>query len=359
MSTIQIQSIKVRVAKVPLPEPHRTASAIISESPLVFIDITASDGTVGHGLLFTYTPAALVPTAELVKNIAPLLEGQSLIPRKLSSELAAKFRLLGTQGIVGMALAGIDMALWDCLSRFQDLPLVTLLGGENKPIKPYGAIGFDGAEGSARTAEKLAKQGFLGVKAKIGYASLAEDLQVIRAMRAAVGNGVEIMVDYNQSLNPLEALHRLQHLDEEGLTWIEEPVSATDYVSHGKLTASVSTPIQCGENWWGIADMQHSLRADASSLVMPDVMKIGGVTSWLEAAALASANNIPMSNHLWPELSARLLSVTPTAHWLEYSDWWNPILQDPLSIEKGYTVVGNSVGSGVEWNEKAIEKYAC
>ncbi|MBX2869240.1 MAG: hypothetical protein KTR18_11230 [Acidiferrobacterales bacterium] len=359
MSDIHILSVAVRVAKVPLPEPHRTASAVISESPLVLIDVTASDGTVGHGLLFTYTPAALGPTAQLVENIAPLLENQSLAPKQLSLELAAKFRLLGTQGIVGMALAGIDMALWDCLARCHHLSLVTLLGGNSKAVKPYGAVGFDGIKGSARAAENLAKQGFLGVKAKIGYPTLSEDLETIRAMRSAVGDDFAIMVDYNQSLDPAEALRRLCHLDDEGLTWIEEPIKAIDYSSYKKLAAAFNTPIQCGENWWGIADMQHSLCAEASNLVMPDVMKIGGVTGWLEAAALAAAHNIPMSNHLWPELSARLMSVTPTAHWLEYSDWWNPILQEPLQIERGYTVMDHRLGSGIEWDEEVICKYVC
>lgn len=358
MQKLTVQSINVRAAKVPLPEPHRTASAVISESPLVFIDITASDGTVGHGLLFTYTPAALVPTATLVENMRPLLEGQVIAPKQLASDLAGRFKLLGTQGVVGMSLAGIDMALWDCLARSQNLSLVTLLGGTNKAIKPYGAVGFDGESGSAKTAEKLASDGFLGVKAKIGYSAVEQDVKVIRSMRKAVGDGVAIMVDYNQSLDVVEAMRRLQYLDDEGLTWVEEPVSARDYKNQAVLSAATGTPIQCGENWWGIDDMQLSLSMESSNLVMPDVMKIGGVSAWLEAAALASAYRVPMSNHLWPELSAQLLSVTPTADWLEYCDWWNPVIKNPLIVKNGYAELDDQSGSGVEWNEKMIEKYS-
>ena len=105
-------------------------------------------------------------------------------------------------------------------------------------------------------------------------------------------------------------------------------------------------------------DMQQAIAAQASDFVMPDVMKIGGVTGWLRAAALAQAKNIPMSNHLWPEISARLLCCTPTAHWLEYADWWNPILREPLQTENGMAMVENTVGSGVDWDEAAVSRFA-
>ena len=108
-----------------------------------------------------------------------------------------------------MALAGIDMALWDALARSRDTSLVRLLGGVERPLRAYGAVGYDGVKGSARVAEDWARRGFKGIKAKIGYPELKEDLEVIRAMRAAAGEDVAIMVDYNQSLTPVEAIERL------------------------------------------------------------------------------------------------------------------------------------------------------
>jgi mandelate racemase len=91
---------------------------------------------------------------------------------------------------------------------------------------------------------------------------------------------------------------------------------------------------------------------------MPDVMKIGGVTGWLRAAALASTRGLQVSNHLWPEISARLLCCTPTAHWLEYADWWNPVLSEPLEVKDGFAVVSDAAGSGVDWNEEAVGRFA-
>ena len=357
-SSPTIQSFNVRVVRVPMTEPHRTASGIITESPLVLTDVVTDAGIRGRSIIFTYTPAALKPTAELLRNLEALVKGDALAPAEIEQKLARRFRLLGTQGLVGMALAAIDMAVWDALARVHGVSLVRLLGGIEKPILPYGAIGYDGVEGCARAAESWAKRGFRGIKAKIGYPSVQEDLAVVRAMRKAVGADVAIMVDYNQCLSPAEAVERLRTLDDEKLAWVEEPTLAHDYAGHAFVAREARTPIQCGENWWGILDMQHAVEAQASDYVMPDVMKIGGVTGWMRAASLAQAKGIRVSNHLWPEVSSRLLCCTPTAHWLEYADWWNPILAEPLSIDKGIAVPSKAVGSGVDWNEDAVERFA-
>jgi len=358
MSLPTIQKIRVRAVRVPMAEPHRTASGMIGESPLVLTDVVTDSGIEGHSMIFTYTPAALAPTAELIRNIVPLVQGDPLAPTAVAEKLNQRFRLLGTQGLVGMALAAIDMALWDALAREHGLPLVRLLGGAEHPVKPYGAIGYDGVDDCARRAELWAQQGFTGIKAKIGYPTVEEDVAVVRAMRTAAGDDMAIMVDYNQCLTSAEAVVRLQILDQEGLTWVEEPTLAHDYAGHAAIAQAADTPIQCGENWWGTLDMRHAIEAGASDLLMPDVMKIGGVTGWLRAAALAQVNAIPVSSHLWPELSARLLCCTPTAHWLEYSDWWNPILRTPLQVSDGLALVDNTVGSGLEWDEKAVQRFA-
>lgn len=341
-----------------MAEPHRTASGVVAESPLILTDITTDTGITGHSLVFTYTPAALKPTAELIQNLEPLLKGEALAPSEVEQMLARRFRLLGTQGLVGMALAAIDMALWDALARVHSIPLVRLLGGVEKPIRAYGAVGYEGANGCARAAEGWAVRGFTGIKAKIGYPTVQEDVAVVRAMRKAAGEGMAIMADYNQCLTPTEAIERLRVLDDEGLTWVEEPTLAHDYSGHAQIAREARTPIQCGENWWGTLDMQHAIKAHASDFVMPDVMKIGGVTGWLRAASLAQAKGLLVSSHLWPEISARLLCCTPTAHWLEYTDWWNPILAEPLLVENGKAIVGDGIGSGIDWNEDAVRRYA-
>jgi mandelate racemase len=354
----RITSFNVRAVRVPMQEPHLTASGVITESPLVLTDIATDAGVIGHSMLFTYTPAALKPTADLVRNLEPLVAGEALAPAAVEQKLMKRFRLLGTQGLVGMALAAIDMALWDALARLHSTSLIQLTGNTVKPVRAYGAIGYEGEKGAAKAGEGWAKRGFTGVKAKIGYPTVQEDLAVVRAIRRAVGDSVAIMVDYNQSLTPVEAIKRIRVLDDENLTWIEEPTLAHDYAGHAMIARAAKTPIQCGENWWGTQDLQHALDAQASDFVMPEVMKIGGVTGWLRAAALAYARGIPVSNHLWPETSAQLLCCAPTAHWLEYADWWNPVLAQPLRIDQGMAVLDGVSGTGVDWNEDAVKRYA-
>ena len=353
-STPKIARFNVRAVRVPMRQPHQTASGAVSESPLVLTDVVLDDGTVGHSVTFTYTPMALAPTAELVRNFEALVKGDALAPQMIEQKLARRFRLLGPQGLVGMALSAIDMALWDALARLHQVSLVRLLGGSEKPVQAYGAVGYDGESASAKVAEDWARRGFTGIKAKIGYPTVAEDVAVIRAMRIAAGAGVAIMVDYNQCLTPAEAVQRMRVLDDEGLTWVEEPTLAHDFAGHALVAREAKTPIQCGENWWGVLDLQHAIDAHASDLLMPDVMKIGGVTGWMRAAAIASTHGLRVSNHLWPEISAQLLAVTPTAHWLEYADWWNTVIRDPLVIREGMTDLAGVSGSGVEWNENAI-----
>jgi mandelate racemase len=287
-----------------------------------------------------------------------MLQGSALSPVHLFDQLTGRFRLPGTQGITGTAIAAIDMAVWDALARTWNVPLATALGGMPRRVPAYGAIGFDGPRGSAETATEWLNRGLKGVKAKIGYGTAQEDLEVVRAVRAAVGPDVSIMVDYNQSLTPTDAIVRLRLLEAEGLTWIEEPTCSHDFAGHALIAREIQTPLQAGENWWGPSDVRQAISAGASDYIMLDAMKIGGVTGWMRAAAVAAAHGMRVSSHLWPEWSAQMLSVTPSAHWLEYADWWNAILREPLTIADGCAVAGSRPGSGIEWDESAVTRFA-
>lgn len=344
-----IKSLAVRAVPVPMREPHRTASGVITESPLVLVDLETAQGVAGRSFVFTYTTAAMKPVADLVTNLEALVQGQPLAPAALTRGLLARFRLLGTHGLLGMAIAAIDMAAWDALARSRELPLCRLLGAAPRPIPAYGGVGFDGATDSAKDAERWAKRGLKGVKAKIGYPTVAEDLAVIRAIRSAVGPDVAVMVDYNQSLSPVDATARLRHLEDEGLAWIEEPVIAEDYAGMASVARDIATPIQAGENWWGPLEFAKAIDAGASDLLMPDVMKVFGVTGWMDIAGHAAARNLRVSCHLFCEVSAQLLAATPTAHWLEYAEWWSPVLAEPLELAAGMAIPSGRPGSGIEW----------
>ena len=211
-----------------------------------------------------------------------------------------------------------------------------------------------GSRAAAAEAERLAAPGFGAVKVRLGYPDLRTDIEVVRAVRSSIGDAVRLMADYNQSLSVAEARLRIDALAGEGLTWVEEPTFADDFTGCAQIRAASRVPIQIGENWWAPQEMAKSIAAGASDLVMPDAMKIGGVTGWLRAAALAESAGLPMSSHILPEISAQLLAVTPTAHWLEYVDWADPILQQPLRIAGGQALIADVPGSGIAWDEEGV-----
>lgn len=357
---ITVRSLGVRAVQVPMRLPLQTSSGTVGVAPLALIDLQTEQGVTGRSYLFCYTPLVLQPVCELIRNLATVLQGTSAAPLDIHRRLQARFRLLGAKGLVGMALAGIDMAAWDALARAEGQPLARALGADLLDVPAYNScgLGLIGAAAAPAEAEALvAAGGFSAIKVRLGYPDLATDIQVVRAVRSAVGDGVQLMSDYNQALTVPEAQRRVRALADEGLTWIEEPCLAHDDAGHARVRSVSRCPIQIGENWWGPAEMALSLRAGASDLGMPDAMKIGGVTGWLQAAALADAAGLPISTHLFPEVSVHLMAATPTRHWLEFVDWASPILAQPMVIRDGKASIADMPGSGIEWDEAAVARY--
>ncbi len=358
LPTLTVRNLRVRTCHVPLDPPVQTASGNVPIAPLVLIDLETEEGITGSTYLFTYTPVALKPTADLVRGMEALVKGQPVAPATMFDQLSKRFRLLGTEGLVLMAIAGIDMAAWDALARAAGLPLARLLGGTMAPLPAYASMRSMKPDDLRREAEGLMPLGFEAFKFKIGWPDLAQDIAAIKAMRDAVGPQARLMVDFNQSLSVAEAKRRLAAFESLDLDWVEEPLPMSDLDGQVELRRFSRIALQAGENWWGPQDAQRSLAAGATDLVMPDLMKIGGVTGWLRTAALAEAANVPLSSHIFPEVSAHLLAVTPTAHRLEYLDLASPVLAEPLRIENGRAVASTEPGSGIAWREDAVARLA-
>jgi mandelate racemase len=342
-----------------MARPLATATGAVTRAAIVLIDLQTEEGIGGAGYLWTPAPFASKPLAALIESLGELLQGDPVAPLAIGDKLRKRLTLLGVQGLQALALSAIDVACWDVAAKAAGVPLVRLLGGSAKPIPAYNSngLGIMGPERAAREAVELAAPGFKAIKVRLGYPTVAEDIAVVRAVRRAVGDAMILMSDYNQALPPPEAEARARALDAEGLAWIEEPVRFDDYVGCARVAAASATPIQIGENCWGAHDMQKALDANACDFFMPDLGKIGGVTGWLRAAALAEARGLPLSTHLYPEVSAHLMAVTPTAHWLEYVDWANPILAEPLALRDGNAILPERPGNGLAWNEEAVARF--
>ena len=355
MIDVAVASVRVRAVNVPLEYPIRTASGTVETSPLVLIDLETAAGITGNAYIFAYTTPALKPLAQAVAALGELLVGQALAPVDLSMMLDRRLRLIGNQGLLRMASSGLDMAAWDALAKTNGVPLAVQLGGSAKPVRAYDSHGMDGPELALERARRSEDMGFSAVKTKIGYSTLDQDLEVISALRA--GTGLDVMVDYNQSLTVPEAIRRCRVLDDQGVMWIEEPTLQQDYEGHRRIGEAIRSPIQIGENWSGIDEMHKALEAGASPLAMADIMKIGGVTGWLGASGLAQAHGVPLSSHLFQEFSAHMLAVTPTCDWLERMDIAGPVIEPTLTFVDGQACPSDLPGAGLIWREEAISRY--
>ena len=357
---LTIRSLRAVPVMVPMTYVLGTSAESVRTAPLLLVDLETHEGVTGRAYQFCYRAAAAPAIMRFLDDIMDAVRNEVVAPADLWVTLSKRYTLIGVQGIVRMAMALVDIACWDALAQAAGLPLARCLGADPRPIPAYNSngLGLMPAGALADEAEKLLDGGFLAVKLRLGYATMEEDLAAVRAVRKRVPDEVAVMVDYNQALSVAEGIRRGRALDEEGVAWIEEPVRHDDYAGCAEMARVVSTPVQIGENFSQVYDMRKALDAHACDLVMPDLERIGGITGWQRASALASEAGLPRSSHLYPEVSAHLLAATPTAHWLEYVDWMNPLLAEPLTIVDGMAVASDRPGLGLAWNDDMVRKYA-
>jgi len=359
-SSTTIRRVIARPVVVPMKLPLRTSTGAIENAPFVLVDLETDAGITGRAYLFAISPSHLSPLVELVQAMGKMVIDDAVSPFEIDKKLRSNYKLLGVHNIVLFAMAGIDMAAWDVLAQAAGQPLTRLLGGVPRSVRAYNScgLGIMGLSELADEAMRFVDAGFDAIKLRLGRPDAQTDLAAIRAVKKAVGSTVTLMCDFNQGLSVADAIGRGRMIDEEGgVYWIEEPIRADDFEGCAKVAAAVATPIQIGENFMGPEQMAQALAARCCDFVMPDLQRIGGVTGWMRAAALAQAAGLEMSSHLFPEISAQLLPVTPTCHWLEYVDWADPVLEEPMSITAGVVTPSERPGLGIRWNEDAVKQY--
>lgn len=357
-NNLTVRAVRGVGVEVPTTYVLGTSRGAFSKANLVLVDVEAEAGITGRSYIFGHSVEVSRAIVAMLAAVDRITKGDPVAPLDLYAKLHERFALVGVQGIIRMALSGFDIAAWDALAISQNLPLARLLGATSRPIRAYNScgLGLNEPEKVATEAEKLLGGNFRAVKLRLGYPTLQQDLAAVRAVKKRIGDAT-LMTDYNQALTLNDALERGRALDEEGIYWLEEPIRHDDYAGNATLRRELKVPIQIGENFSLPEGMAVALDAGASDWVMPDLERIGGVTGFMRAAALAQARRIEMSSHLFPEVSAHLLAATPTAHWLEYVDWADKLVQEPLKIVDGCAVVPERPGNGLVWDEKAVEKY--
>ena len=360
LESLTFRSIRARPVVLKLERPVVARIATITDWPLILIDLYTDEGIVGRSYLEPYTTKAMKYLIPALHDFNELFKGHQVTPIELYNLARKSLHFVGYQGMSMIAVAGLDMAAWDALARAAGMPLCVLLGGSVGKVRAYNSNGLwlrKPEEVAAEAVELRDEGGFAGLKLRLGRDKMHDDLATIQAVRHAVGDDIHLMVDFNQGLHLGEALQRCQAIDDLGLEWIEEPIVYDNLDGYAQLAAELKTPIQIGENFYGPRDLYTALQKKACDFVMPDFMRIGGGTGWLKAAAIAGTAGVPMSTHLYPEVAAHMMRVTETAHWLEWQDWADPVLQAPYAVKDGQLHITDTPGTGLEWNEDAVTAH--
>jgi mandelate racemase len=360
LERLTFRSVDCRPVLVPLRRPVVSKVGRFEQWPMILIDLHTEEGVVGRSYLEPYLAHAMRYIVPAIHDLAAARRGQPVRPLDDFQNGRRSLNLVGYEGVAMIAVAGLDMAAWDALGQAAGLPLAVLLGGSLGPVPAYNSNGLwltDVASLGEEAGQLVAEGGFTGLKLRLGRDRLADDLAAIAAVRAAAGAEIKLMVDFNQGLTLGDALHRCHALDDQGLYWLEEPITYNNLAGFAQLARELATPVQLGENFYGPRELSRALAMGAGDYVMLDLMRIGGVTGWLRAAAVAGAAGIEVSTHLYPEVSAHLMRVTETAHWLEWQDWADPILAEPFPVANGRLDIPAKPGCGIEWNEAAVKRF--
>jgi len=356
---LTLKSVDVRVVLVPLRRPVVSKVGLFDQWPMILIDLYTNEGVVGRSYLEPYLKTAVAAVASTIAELAKARAGQPIRPLDDFHAGRRSLNLVGYEGIAMIAVSGLDMAAWDALAKAANMPLAVFLGGSLAPVRAYNSNGLwlSDVTTLAREAADLVGEGdFKGLKLRLGRDDLDDDLAAIRFVRNAVGDDVKLMVDFNQGLTLGDALRRCHALDDEGLYWFEEPTTYNNLEGYARLTRELKTPVQLGENFWGPRELFRAIELRAGDYVMPDFMRIGGVSGWLRAVPIAAAAGVEVSTHLYPEVAAHVMRVTETAHWLEWQDWGNPILAAPFAVKDSHVIIPPRPGCGIDWNEDAVKR---
>jgi L-alanine-DL-glutamate epimerase-like enolase superfamily enzyme len=362
MATAPIERIEIWQVDL-APKVVRTdaiQSFVTQETPLV--RITCADGAQGVGYTYTIGTGGSSVVALLRDHLGPKLIGRD--PSEIEAiwkDLLFHTHATAIGAITSLALAAIDTALWDIKCRRAGQPLWKVAGGAQRSVPVYTTEGgwlHHSQKQLVDEAVAAKAQGFRGAKMKIGKPTIAEDVARLSAVRTAVGDSFEVMVDANQAFTVAEARRRAHAYRDLSLAWLEEPLPAEDLGGHVELAAVAMMPIAVGESLYHPSHFREYLERGACSIVQVDCARIGGVTPWLKVAHLTETFNVPVCPHFLMELHVSLTAAVPNGAWVEYIPQLDSITKSRMTIENGYAVPPESAGLGIDWDFAAIEERA-
>jgi len=355
-----VSKISIVTVNLPLQRPIVSSVGHYEKWPFIITEVTLDNGIVGNSYICPYLVNYTNAIKGVIYELFTLFENKPLTPSEFYETGMRQLSLLGRGGIAMYALAALDIAFWDASAKHAGLPLCEHLGGSQADVRAYnsGGLWLLPPEELASQARELRQEGdFSALKIRLGRADLDSDQRAIEFVRSQMDPSGDLLCDFNQVLTFTDALRRLHGLDDQGLYWFEEPIPYHEFSNYAELRDRISTPLILGENFHGIDHAMLSLERGSGDAIMPDLMRIGGISGWLKTAALAEGYRTPVSSHLYHEVSAHLMRVTPTADYLEWMNWVDPLLKEPYQVKEGHLVIPDRPGVGLEFRRDVIDRY--
>jgi L-alanine-DL-glutamate epimerase-like enolase superfamily enzyme len=349
MKIVQLE-VKVHHSK-PSANPARDALQTLPGAGSVEVTVTNDDGVSGSGSVgFGRVAGAAEALGAFVEQaLKRMVVGTDpAMVRETRQMMLRETEYHGSFGLAMFGIAAIDTALWDCLGRSMGAPCWRLWGAVRDRIAAYAMVAWmnHSDEEVQRICRQAVEQGFRAVKIKVGYPTLAEDIRRIELIREAVGDGIALMVDANQTLTVAEAILRGRAYEDMGLYWWEEPIPADDLDGYAKLADALDIPVATGENLYTPADFARFLSHGAVDIVQPDLRRAGGPTALLQIGHMADGFRIPYASHGGGPVQLNVMACLPNAIYLE-TGLVGP--NSPMKLVDGCVLIPD--GPGFSWQE--------
>lgn len=361
---MKISGYEVALLGLPADEPlAREPANPAGRRPTVLLRLQTDGGIEGIG--FTFLGAGLSRALKVaIEDMAELCVGHDpLQPELLRSRIFAAASGSGPAGIFTLALAAIDIALWDISGKAAGQPLWHLLGADGSPVPTYasGALMRElDLDACLRSSARLLEAGYTQVKMQLalpGEYRPEKEVERIARIREALGDEVQLMCDINQRWSVEQALEMGPRLREFDLCWLEDPIAHDDFAGQARLLSDLSIPIATGEYVYGASGFRHLLDLALPDYVMIDPFRAGGITPWLDIAKLAHACDRPVVSHLAPEIQMHLIAAIPNGWTVEYMPWSYAMFREVPWPRAGMLELGHQPGLGLEIDDAAVARY--
>ncbi|HZS84435.1 MAG TPA: mandelate racemase/muconate lactonizing enzyme family protein [Stellaceae bacterium] len=358
---MKITRLRTEVVQIPLGKPIRTAIHDIRSAGCVLVFLETDGGIVGESLLFTLNGKRLPVLYEMARSLEPLILGRDPdFTERFWSEAWGDSNFIGQSGVPVFAIAAIDGALWDIRGKAAGKPIYRLLGAARSAVPAYASGGLWlslSLDELVAEAEEFLEQGFRAMKIRIGGASAETDIARIRAVRAAIGPEVALMADANQALDVSRAIRLGRRLEEFGLAWFEEPLPAYDHEGEARVAAALNTPLASGETEYTRYGFRRMLELKSADILMPDFQRVGGVSEFMKVAHMAAAYDVPVSSHIFSEMSLQMMGALANGTYLEHMPWFEPLYGERIALKDGMALIPEKPGWGFSFDPKAVAKF--